>query len=764
MKPRTRPPAPVLPPTALEFTRSPFSSPVTEKEATTKSIDASVILYPNSQIKYEISSVTDTPRARRQFHQDRQKVLLSPSPSTRNRTGAGDDTNQDGDKDVKAKEKEKGKGKKKVKVKVTTVKGKKSVVDDSESQSFGIQDLASWFIPASNNTTTNDERDQMMTITLPTAAAATSDTPCGPPYNQAPNLDLMHTRAVDLEPLVIMSSDPKRVLLAQSSGAAAASSSSSSPLSSLSPSHPPSSPGPSISMIDSVAVALGADGASEAQQLKDRFRELRARFLGLKDVLGGIIGRLEGLEGVREMDGVEGGDLVVGRAGGGGGILSGYPDFVPQASRTEEKRKEKEKESRDGDHPDVEMTSVSRSDVVGVDALLVFRDVSVQIDQPPHASHPTVVSTTAAAQTIDVSSATLQDELSNTQNIKPSTPLELKNDDISHQFMNTTSLSTLVDNLVSVKMLSMMQTLVKGSSVDGSETKPVEISTTTTTEAESDILHQPSPSLLSSISASHSMDAYDTIVANLLDELKTIKEEARCREQSEKEDLLAMRQLHSAEVDALRRRLSYLESRNPMGLGRWEGGGGGGGGGSRPWRGVDSLDLDRHHHHHRHPFVVDSNQHHSDHRTLFRQQKQQQQQQCGDRSLTHYHPQNDLLSSSSSTVHPGGGEFGTTNNNTPQASYTPLSLKNTFLSREAAPPAAADSTTMNAMSSLPTPTPPTPSERHHSFGFSKNGGHHHHHHGMDLLDEDIVNPLPLPLPVKSQRKHHMMALARAHFS
>ena len=60
------------------------------------------------------------------------------------------------------------------------------------------------------------------------------------------------------------------------------------------------------------------------------------------------------------------------------------------------------------------------------------------------------------------------------------------------------------------------------------------------------------------------MDAYDGTMPSLLDELKTIKQEARCIERSEKEDLLAMGRLHFAEVRvvALRKRLSYLESRN----------------------------------------------------------------------------------------------------------------------------------------------------------------------------------------------------------
>ncbi|KAF8815313.1 hypothetical protein BYT27DRAFT_7194618 [Phlegmacium glaucopus] len=90
--------------------------------------------------------------------------------------------------------------------------------------------------------------------------------------------------------------------------------------------------------------------------------------------------------------------------------------------------------------------------VVGVDALVVFRDVSVQTDEPTHAYRLAVISTTIPVQTDDVNSATLPpatDELSNENNlgnITPSTtPLESQDDETFHQLMNTTSLSTLAD-------------------------------------------------------------------------------------------------------------------------------------------------------------------------------------------------------------------------------------------------------------------------------------------------------------------------------
>jgi len=244
------------------------------------------------------------------------------------------------------------------------------------------------------------------------------------------------------------------------------------------------------------------------------------------------------------------------------------------------------------------------------------------------------------------------------------------------------------------------------------------------------------------------MEAYDSVISGLLEELKTIKEEARCREQSEKEDLLAMRQLHSVEVDALRRRLSYLESRS-LSLGRWDlNNNGGGGGVSGRWNGYDSLELDRHHRHHRF-FEDSSGTSHS-----FRQQ-----QQYGDRSqafqqnsLTHY------SSRSASIVNPECASSST--NNTTTTSLPSLSVTSST--------ATADSSSL----SLPTPTPPTPSDKDYSFGFSKDDNNHYHRMGMgmsmgmDLDDDSMANNLPssLPLPIKSQRKQHIMSLARTHFS
>ena len=606
--------------------------------------------------------------------------------------------------DVGSKEKEEGK--------VVKTKEKEKSVKEKKSSGVGIQQSGSTSSSALANAASNGDQDGEQEKITTTTATTTNISISDLPHHTPLSLDLTHTKPLEFE-LVANMLDPKRL----SEDSAIAATGSSSP--SL-PSLTPSTPGPLVS------------GDADAE-VRERYRELKARFLVLKDALGGIIGKLEGLEGGAGWD--EDGDL--GRAG--------RPDYVSQGCQTEENRERKGKEKE----KIYEMMGYADA-AVGLDGLVAFKDVSVQTHKP---SHSAVASSTAiAVQTVNVvgSLPAEMDDLSNARNLK-STHLEPKNDDILHPFTTTDSLSTIVDNLVSVKMLSMMQMLVKSNvGAHNNKLKPVVENTTSNNECDSDILRQPSPSTQSSlsISASHSMETCDNMVTSLLDELKTIKEEARCREQNEKEDLLAMRQLHSAEVDALRRRLSYLESSN-LSFGRWESDDAataGSGSGSRRWRGsasmrIDSLDLDRrHHHHYRH-----HRQFLEDHPTSFRQQ------------YVDHSNGLDRHSSSSSTVHPDSESARTTNNNattTPQSSYTPLSFKKVNPSLQAATTTilTTDSAKTNPISSLATPL--TPSERHHPYGFSRNNS------GTMDLDDD----LPLPLPVKSQRKHHMMALARAHFS
>lgn len=536
--------------------------------------------------------------------------------------------------------------------------------------------------PSVTNAVSNEHPTTATAVTIPDS-----------PLNQA--LDLVHTRPVEFQLLTSML-DPKRLIMDNDRISL------SSPLSSLSPSL---TPGPSM-----------GDTEVGPEQMKDRIRELKTRFMGFRDELGGVIARLEEL-------GPDG-------DGDRGVCLRDEPNFVSQEERRRRKGKNREK--------DVEMLDAFESGAVGyvdaavgINASVVFRDVSVQTDEPVN---------TAAVQTVNVNPATslpeTLDDLSNLTKknlgqIKPTLSLESKTDDgfpaqtplINNAAASSSQLSTMVDNLVSIKMLSMMQTLVKssiGGSSSNGKAKLVEPSstananaatnstTTITTESDSDTLRQTSPSSSLSISA---VDTYDNIMSSLLDELKTIKEEARFREQSEKEDLLAMRQLHSAEVDALRRRLSYLEWRNMSGSS-------GSGGGEGRWRGSrvdDTLDLDRRHHH--------PDQYFEDNQTPFRQSY------GDDRFQPNGH-------SSSIVNYPeGGGELTRTNTTTtPTTSQPSLSLRK--------------------------PNPGSTIERYH--GVSKNPHQRRQH--MDWND-DIVNlSLPLPLPVKSQRKQHMMPFARAHFS
>ena len=606
-----------------------------------------------------------------------------------------------------------------------------------------------------------------------------------------------------------------------------ASSSSLSPLSSSSVTPSPSGPlvsnggGDGGGCVGGVDVVVDVECGTN-QQVKDRIRELKTRFLSFKEDLERIIARLEVLEGGEDGDG----DLL--GQGIGRSSTKDHPNFV--VSQTEDKRKRKDNES----DRDIEMMVESGGAkipgyvdaAVGLyaDALVALRDVSVQ----------TVEDVSSAAATLLHSTDDFSDVMKkNLGKIKPNTLSKTDESVVPPppptQFVNAASLSTMVDNLVSIKMLSMMQTLVK-SSIGGNsngKTKLADPSATTKPDSsDNPICHQPSPSSSSSSSpsslsisaaAGHSVDACNSIImSSLLDELKTIKQEARCREQSEKEDLLAMRQLHSAEVDALRRRLSYLESRD-LSLGRWDSSSSNGvgvGASGRGWKDSnssrvdESLELDRRHRLHR--FFEDSGTRHS-----FRQQQHQHQQHRGDRPSSHHHQpfqvrENGLThyssGSTSSIVNPEGASTSSTRTNATATATattntttntttitTPLSSRNPNNSSPLPPLSITSSTAMGddsaAMISPSLPTP-TPSDKHYSFGVSKkngggddnnNGNNNHYYHGMGMaqrgmgmsmdLDNDdgggMVNNLPLPislpLPIKSQRKHHIMALARAHF-
>ncbi|KAF8815316.1 hypothetical protein BYT27DRAFT_7249276 [Phlegmacium glaucopus] len=157
--------------------------------------------------------------------------------------------------------------------------------------------------------------------------------------------------------------------------------------------------GPSVSMIDSIAVALSVDGEYEAQQLKDQLREFKAKFLGLKDAFEGLLGGWRVWKESRIWIGLR---LKVGIWG--------------------------------GVQMEIKIRSTNSTFLMGVSELGVM---------------PGYVD----AATVDVSSTLpATDELlneNNIGNITPSTtPRESQNDETVYQFMNTTSLSTIVDGLV----------------------------------------------------------------------------------------------------------------------------------------------------------------------------------------------------------------------------------------------------------------------------------------------------------------------------
>jgi len=110
----------------------------------------------------------------------------------------------------------------------------------------------------------------------------------------------------------------------------------------------------------------------------------------------------------------------------------------------------------------------------------------------------------------------------------------MRQDDVVEAQKMRSNLSALVDNLVSAKMQSLTQT------IDTVKRPPLQ------EEAQS-------------ISSRASADT-NSMIKGLFDELAVLHEEAQSRERRVKEEIEAIRQLHSVEVDALRRRLSYLES------------------------------------------------------------------------------------------------------------------------------------------------------------------------------------------------------------
>jgi hypothetical protein len=165
----------------------------------------------------------------------------------------------------------------------------------------------------------------------------------------------------------------------------------------------------------------------------------------------------------------------------------------------------------------------------------------------------TMVNATTSSSSISSSTLMKEDPL----------PLDPRTREIS------SNLSLLVDSLVSAKMLAVMEGMVKTrvAEKEGDAGKEKEaIKEGSVTSSSTDVPCEgiaPSlshPLLRDSVTLTQSPDSY--AVAALLEEVRNMQKQSQLREQREKEELQAMRELHSAEVDALRRRLSYLETQN----------------------------------------------------------------------------------------------------------------------------------------------------------------------------------------------------------
>lgn len=278
---------------------------------------------------------------------------------------------------------------------------------------------------------------------------------------------------------------------------------------------------------------------------ESRFHDFEGRILSVKEELMGIVGRLQVLEKTTR-------------------------------EQTELERKKHERVFRDWGvdcRPLAGEQSVQTETVMGIDedvvmgepssdlavstttAVRVFGEISVQTDEEQRpeeqnfAEQESVSQSTTRPPSVSVSvpgveiqtivdsnssSETDTDTIAiNTSSCMKEEPLDPKTRIMS------SNLSLLVDNMVSARMLAIMENMAKNKSKEG-------------TVSESDLLqhHRFSPPVGGSS------------LTDILEEFKAMKEDTLAREQRDKEELQALRELHSAEVDALRRRLYYLESQN----------------------------------------------------------------------------------------------------------------------------------------------------------------------------------------------------------
>lgn len=271
---------------------------------------------------------------------------------------------------------------------------------------------------------------------------------------------------------------------------------------------------------------------------ESRFHDFEGRILSVKDELMGIVGRLQVLEkNTREQTVLEG----------------KKPERVFHDGKVNYRQPAKEQsvqtETVRGIDEDVVMGDPNlRVTVSTTTAVRVFGEISVQTDEEqtfaeqesvsqPVTRPPSVSAACVEIQTIVDSNSSSETDTDmtaiNTGSCMKEEPLDPKT-----QIMSS-NLSLLVNNMVSAKLLAVMENMAKNKSKEG-------------TVSDSDLLQH---RLFSPPAAGPS-------VTDLLEEFKAMKEDALAREQRDKEELQALRELHSAEVDALRRRLYYLESQN----------------------------------------------------------------------------------------------------------------------------------------------------------------------------------------------------------
>lgn len=134
--------------------------------------------------------------------------------------------------------------------------------------------------------------------------------------------------------------------------------------------------------------------------------------------------------------------------------------------------------------------------------------------------------------------------------IRPSVDSSLPQDPRTVEIRD--NLSLLVDNLVSAKMLAVMQSMVVATPLSTSHKSLIDLSTDPPIAVGSPRT-LPQPSLSSSSPLPES---------TFLEELRLLREETLTREERDKYEMRSLRQLHSAEIEALRQRLAYLESQS----------------------------------------------------------------------------------------------------------------------------------------------------------------------------------------------------------